>query len=462
MKRFEFLTEAQVSMLQNMLLTEASAISLHQQFDKIFGRDVIESVLSVDSSPKKKFAEWVLKSSMLTHIDGEEIVDDYITDGTLKKLFDLTMSGKFQALSYDNLKAAYDAMAEYEEANADVSPAFEDDTIAIYVPSSYMQLRAILKRKYGKTADEAHWCVVGSSADENWSSYSDYDEYHFYLIYNKDKQKLFLWNDNPDYAYKMFNNWNDEPCSPFSDGGLTDEACKWLEHVSGTVSIYDVEIGVVLDYLLDGMAKIIDKNEDDLYYHDVDLYSDDNIICRKWCYSKYALEIDKEDLAIVQNDDVDDYSVAFRDKNGNIQTLPRIDGYNNFGDFYFFNFRYGEFALLNPSLGIFHKKFDINAYAVDNFTPIDEACNYAVINDGLYGFLDGEFIIRHNIASVLSFDCNKNIVTLQMDEDFDEDELYYIADDGYEDLIQHNVNIDYWVISIDLTSGAIVSIISPR
>ena len=137
---FKLLTENQIQNLKTMLLTEATAISLHQQFDKAYGSDLINLILSIHTSNKKKFAEWVLKTSLQYPIDGDEIKNDYISDGTLQKMFDLTMSGKFQALSYRNLKDAYDAMREYEEANTDVSPKFEDEKIVIYVPSSYQEL----------------------------------------------------------------------------------------------------------------------------------------------------------------------------------------------------------------------------------------------------------------------------------------------------------------------------------
>lgn len=463
--KFQFLNENQIYRLKNMLLTEASAISLHQQYDKVFGSNLIDMILAIDTSNKKKFAEWVLRSSVIHRIDGDEIKDDYIDDGTLKKMYDLTAIGKYQAMSYKYLKDAYDAMVEYEEANMNMSPAYEDEKIVIHVPTSYRHLQALLNKVYGKTRDAFHWCVAGSEANHYWSSYNNNDEYHYYLIYNKEKNELFLWNDNPTYAYKMFNDWNDKPVHPFSDGGLTRKAAYWIENQSGDASLYDVVPGEIRGYVFDWEepCALIDRDENNVYIGDLDLFhSDDGIIEEKWCFGNFDVEINESNLVIVCNGDRDDYSIAYcTDDNKIVGISDRASSYSIVGDYCFLDFDDTYIQILLPTKGVLAKiyRYANESFDGDNiytFELLDNNWQNALINDCIYSFAN-EYAELDHVEKIENIDRSQSTVTCCMDEYFELEDI-----DVDEENIQFDDSLNEWHVTINLETYDIISCIGPE
>lgn len=468
MTSFRLLTEEQCGILKSFLLNEASAISLHQFFDKTYGEDLVNAVLQIDTTTKKKFAEWVLKTS-LNQSNGAEVIKEFIKNGMMEKLFKVTLDNSMQVYNYSNLEEAEDAYYEYAESNKEMKPSYEDKAVAIYVPTSYHNLRAILKKKFGKTADTFVWCVANSSAESHWPEYTSNDKYNIFLIYNKKEGELFLWNNNPRHYTTNFKDWHDNSVSPTARAGLTYEAMNWLDSMSDDVSIYDVGAGELLISFFEGMANVYDTDPDDMYYHYVHLYDEnDHVVCEDWCYSDLDVTEENDSLAIVRSHSRKEDSLVYINEKGGISYIAHKESIyvvaTNKDGSYFIEIEddYDEdretYLLRNGKFHYIPVSITYNGYGTMKFLGSNQQFIFGQAYDDswfLYN-LETEDMILSSISEIVNDSSNPNIATFVMDSYFDVYDIDYDED-----------NVDYsnadgdWIVKVDLNSGEIVYVQGP-
>lgn len=240
----DFLTESVIKILIN----EASEQSLHQYYDKYYDANLISKLLTIDTTSKKKFAEWVLKVILKDPGKDYETINstlaNYLKNGSLNTLFDAYNNGVFQPMSYKSIDVAINALKDNNEIanqkSVKLAPVYNDGTIIIYLPKSYIQLQNLLRTEFGKKVpEESHWCVVSSEASIYWDDYTRKGTYDIFLIYNSSQQELYLWNNNPNKGRHTrypdtfnFNDWNDKVVSPTNVAMLTQGAIDFLNDVS--------------------------------------------------------------------------------------------------------------------------------------------------------------------------------------------------------------------------------------
>lgn len=268
----DFLTESAI----RYLISEASEQSLHQYYDKYYDANLISKLLAIDTTTKKKFAEWVLKVILKELGEDYETINfmlaNYIKNGSLNTLFDAYNNGVFQPMSYKNIDVAINALEENNEIqtqkNIQLTPVYNDGTIMIYLPKSYIQLQNLLRTEFGKKVpEESHWCVVSSEASDYWSDYTKEGKFDIFLIYNSSQKKLYLWNNNP-YRGRYtrypdtfnFNDWNDDVVSPTRVAMLTQGAIKFLNDVSNE----PYKFTKTIERINDGTYKTITEEDSEI------------------------------------------------------------------------------------------------------------------------------------------------------------------------------------------------------
>lgn len=235
----------------SVLLNEASDVSLHQMYDKIYGSSIVDRCLEVDKSKKKKFAEWLLKTLPQVAnrgLDPREVIIRFKEMNALDMLFNTMVNASdFDIYSCKDVIEAMSRLREYQIDKNPISPSYHQDNIVIYEPENHLELQSLIKNIFKRTnKSDYHWCVIASAGDVMWDDYAyskdgRNERYKFFLIYNKTQGELYLWNNNPKKD-KEFNNWWNSPVDPKKVGGLTDDAMDWLNEQAGpNVDIYKIK-----------------------------------------------------------------------------------------------------------------------------------------------------------------------------------------------------------------------------
>lgn len=215
-----------------IILKEATEKSLHQEFDGIFSERIVNYVLNIDTTNKKKFAEWVLKNSM----NDRSTLNDFLFDGIINKLFNATQKGEFQIFSYNNIEEAWKDYLEFVIDNKPMSAVYEDNDTAIYIPETANQLRNALLLDFEREPNKIKWCVASNGDRESWwNKYTAHNSYNLYLILDKRSDLLYLWNECDDEdseyynmpLYTEFSNEYNVPVDPMRI--LSPGAVNWLD-----------------------------------------------------------------------------------------------------------------------------------------------------------------------------------------------------------------------------------------
>lgn len=271
MKRVRYNNTSFVNMITEAVsryfLMEATQNSLRQMYGKYFDNDydVIDEIVCLDKSTRKKFAEWLIRTAInQSSQEGCKPIDVfYSLTNKINKLATASNNGEFQVFSYNTIDDAYEAYNRIKRSESydEIKPVYSDDTIDIYMPQNRQELFDLCTLKFRKIEDEFHWCVLdntpaaevfdkgeGTVGDEHWNEYGEYDTYNFFLIYNKIQKKLYLWNNNPNTDWGdeelccyQFNDWGNNTCHPINDACLTQGAINFLNtHSSEECSFDDV------------------------------------------------------------------------------------------------------------------------------------------------------------------------------------------------------------------------------
>lgn len=236
--------------IKTCILLEASELSLHQKFDKVYNSEDIDKLLQLDNTNKKKFAEWILKviPNDVRRDSPKEELNFILNNGLvlLKELFYAYVNNVVQVHSYNKFIDAYMVYHNIKESNDynRIKPVYDDGVISIYQLFSPKDLRDILSNKFLKNADESKWCLARRGNDALgglafWEEYTNNNQYDIFLIHNKNQNKLYLWNNNPEKSpyrkdgkpfYYEFNNGGNVSCDPIKDGNLTDDAIAFLDN----------------------------------------------------------------------------------------------------------------------------------------------------------------------------------------------------------------------------------------
>lgn len=228
-----------------IIISEASDRSLREMFSKTISEELIDKLLKIDTSSKKKFAEWFLK-----HIQKDDNMESYVNaaigTGLIQKIFNAVKNGEFQVFNYSSIKHAvgnfYDLILDKKPLNC----VYSDDKINIYIVEGHGQLRTSLINKFGKRANNIHWCIACGDPDERDEYFDEYiyGGYNVYLIQDKTTNNLYLWTDSENNNYKEmpryteFNDWNNNTVD--NRQILTPGAIEWFKTNCKNVPFDDI------------------------------------------------------------------------------------------------------------------------------------------------------------------------------------------------------------------------------
>lgn len=442
--------------ISSLLLKEASDVSLHQMYDKIYGKDRVNRILALDTSSKKKYAEWVLKT-LSKKAEGGNVGApswfDVTWDIHIVPLANAYLKNGFQPFSYDGLEYAYRAYDKILKSKKydKVKPTYDDGAIMIYTPLNAQELRELLEIKFRKDPRDFNWCVLGADGQNYWDKYGQNNTYQIFLIYNKNQNKLYLWNNNPNenpyhnglLCYE-FNNWGNVTCSPTDDAQLTEGAIKFLnEHSSNECTFNNVieyinnggsnQFLVLYEGVLGGRYNIVDFDPEDVFEHDAALVSCENgeIVYDNFCDYSFNMEHDEKNIVIVSNSN-GGYDIGFIKQDGSLD-VGYIDD-DEWGAY----FRGTLAVALKNGLLIYDTTTDVLIdTGIEYIEPSEvqfegtEDNKFIVAKDEDTRFFlirakDGQTILELWDVTDYQRDTHRNCITIEMSDVYDyEDDLSY-------------------------------------
>lgn len=433
--------------LSECLLTEATEQSLHQQYDKMFGSQLIEDLLWYDTTPNKKFAEWVIKVCIKQNSkEPQKILIGYLhNSGQLTDLAQAVENG-FQPYSFSDIETALENFGRKQ-----IKPAvYKDDTIHIYNPSTYFELKALIKAVAKQPLDSFRWCVSSSDASTFWPQYTKDDEYQIFFIHNIKQNQFYLWNNNPsEDKRKQFNNQENNPVKPIETAGLTDGAVKFLDSKTEHDFVEDVnnmiseETGMVLyEGILGGRYNLYDPNPDDLYHHNLQLWPTENQ--GDWIEfgnSAYDVLLDSPRLFIMIDNRYDDCSVAYVDENSEILFGNEDKGWGEeYDGIYYVTNIPDKLVVYNQNNG------NIHSYDISSPIYIGSVGNFMLVQSDDY---DVYYVIDHTngkcvfkSSDIDDYAIYKNNIELYVDDDFDIDDYENIQKAELENIDAPFVDIE--------------------
>ena len=394
-----------IESVSQILLTEASELSLHQKYDKIYGTELIDELLSIDQSNKKKFAEWVLKTIFENHADKAK---DYLNRDlnhfdVIKPMAESYFHQEFQPLSFDDIESAYREYIRIQKAKTfnSVKPVYNDGTIIIYNPKTTTELKDLLEIKFKKDPSTFHWCVADpheKEANSFWNVYTKNNKYKLFVVYNASLKKLFLWNNNPckspyngTLICHEFNNYGNKPCSPITDANLTEEAIGFLNQNSSRICSFDdvisyiddgepSELAMFADGILGGRYDLIDYHANDEYEHSIDLIDSrtGSLVYEEFCPSNCDAKFDDATLFVAtQQEDFINY-IAYLTPNGDFKTAV-CEEETNCGNKYILNL--DSCLLIHDRIKETNAIVNVDSIELGSIRPTDSSATYLIMSD---------------------------------------------------------------------------------